>query len=68
VFFEIALRRADDVRRTDIDWRAASWIWPWLIGMVMLGLIGRYGGHNALPEWVDLAQILQDRLVLSACR
>jgi amino acid transporter len=64
VFFEIALRRADDVRRTDIDWRAASWIWPWLIGMVILGLIGRYGGHNALPEWVDLAVVIAFSLVI----
>ncbi|MDQ6848975.1 MAG: APC family permease [Actinomycetota bacterium] len=64
VLFEIALRRADDVRRTDIDWRAASWIWPWLIGMTILGLIGRYGGHNALPDWVDLAAVIAFSLVI----
>jgi amino acid transporter len=64
VFFEIALRRANDVRRTDVDWRAASWIWPWLIGIVIIGLIGRYGGHNALPEWVDLGVVIVFSLVI----
>ena len=36
-------RRRDDVHRKDVDWRAASWIWPWLIGMTIIGLLGRYG-------------------------
>ncbi len=64
VFFEIALRRRNDVRRTDIDWRAASWIWPWLIGMTILGLLGRYGGHNTLPDWVDLLVVIAFSLVI----
>ena len=64
VLFEVALRRSNDVRREDVDWRAASWIWPWLIGLFILGLIGRYGktGYgNALPqmpEWIDLAVVV----------
>jgi amino acid transporter len=66
IFFEIALRRSHDVRRTDIDWRAASWIWPWLIGMTIIGLLGRYGNgsHNALPDWVDLATVIIFSLVI----
>jgi amino acid transporter len=66
IFFEIALRRAHDVRRADIDWRAASWIWPWLIGLTIIGLLGRYGNgaHNALPEWVDLATVIGFSLVI----
>ena len=59
VLFEVALRRAKDIRRPDIDWRAASWIWPWLIGITIIGLIGRYGGgDNTLPNWVDLAVVI----------
>ena len=60
VLFEVALRRAKDVRRPDIDWRAASWIWPWLIGMTIIGLIGRYGkgAHMALPNWIDLVVVI----------
>jgi amino acid transporter len=66
VVFEITLRRAHDVRRTDIDWRAASWIWPWLIGMTIIGLLGRYGNgsHNALPEWIDLLVVILFSLVI----
>jgi amino acid transporter len=64
VLFEIALRRAKDVRRPDIDWRAASWIWPWLIGMTILSLLGRYGGHNTLPNWWDLVAVIIFSLVI----
>jgi len=58
VLFEVAVRRAD-ANRTDIDWRATSWIWPWLIGMTVISVLGRYGhGHNVLPDWVDLAVVI----------
>jgi amino acid transporter len=66
VLFEIMLRRAEDVRRPDIDWRAASWIWPWLIGMTIIGLLGRYGtgSQSLLPEWVDLLVVIGFSLVI----
>ncbi len=66
VIFEIALHRNKDVRRPDIDWRAASWIWPWLIGMTIIGLIGRYGAgsHSALPNWWDLVVVILFSLVI----
>jgi amino acid transporter len=66
ILFEIMLRRARDVRRIDIDWRAASWIWPWLIGMTIIGLIGRYGtgSQQLLPEWVDLLVVVGFSLVI----
>ena len=52
--------------RADIDWRAASWIWPWLIGMTVIGLLGRYGkgSESYFPEWVDLAVVLAWSLVV----
>jgi amino acid transporter len=66
VVFEVALHRAKDVRRPDIDWRAASWIWPWLIGMTLIGLIGRYGkgSHGVLPDWWDLVVVIAFSLVI----
>ena len=66
VVFEIALRRRDDVRREDVDWRAASWIWPWLVGLTIIGLLGRYGkgAHEALPDWVDLEVVIVFSLVI----
>jgi amino acid transporter len=58
LLFEIAIRRAD-VNRTDVDWHATSWIWPWLVGMTIISVLGRYGhGHNVLPNWVDLLVVI----------
>ena len=51
VIFEVALRRGDDQKRPDVDWRAASWIWPWLGGCLIIGLLGQYG------TWGDLKVI-----------
>jgi amino acid transporter len=64
--FEFALHRQDDVRREDVDWRAASWIWPWLIGLTLIGLAGNYGtGSQALlPSWVDLVVVIVFSLVI----
>ena len=66
VIFEIELRRRDDVHREDVDWRAASWIWPWLIGMTIIGLLGRYGSgaESWLPEWVDIGVVAAFSLVI----
>jgi amino acid transporter len=60
VIFEVALRRGNDQKRPDVDWRAASWIWPWLIGMTIIGLLGRYGtgSQQTLPEWWDLVVVI----------
>jgi amino acid transporter len=66
IVFEIALRRSDTLKRTDIDWRAASWIWPWLIGMTIIGLLGRYGNgsHSVLPNWIDLLVVIAFSLII----
>lgn len=66
IVFEIALRRSKDHSRADIDWRAASWIWPWLIGATIIGLIGRYGdgAHMVLPNWIDLLVVVAYSLVM----
>lgn len=58
VLFEFRLRRAS-ADRTDIDWRATSWIYPWLIGLTVISVLGRYGhGHSVIPDWVDLAVVV----------
>jgi amino acid transporter len=64
--FEFALHRNGDVRREDVDWRAASWIWPWLIGLTLIGLVGRYGtgSQNVLPNWWDLLVVIGFSLVI----
>jgi hypothetical protein len=54
------------VQRPKIDWRASSWIWPWLVGETVIGYLGRYGDGmlNWLPEWVDLAVVIAFSLVI----
>jgi amino acid transporter len=46
--------------------RPASWIGPWLIGLTILGALGRYGtgSHNVLGEWWDLVAVIAFSLVI----
>jgi amino acid transporter len=44
--------------RPDIALRSAMWIPVWLVGLFLIGLFGRYGGHNVLPDWVDLGLVI----------
>ena len=66
IIFEIALRRNENLARVDIDWRAASWIWPWLVGLTIISLIGRYGkgSQKLLPEWIDLIVVIGFSIVI----
>jgi amino acid transporter len=64
VLFEITLARTRHDDRPYIDWRAASWIWPWLIGLTVIGWIGRYGGGKILPNWIDLLVVIAFSLVI----
>lgn len=67
IIFEIALHRSKTLRlRRDLDWRAASWIWPWLIGLLVIGLLGRYGtgALNILPEWIDILFVVVYSLII----
>jgi amino acid transporter len=35
--------------------RSALWIAPWMLGHVVIGYLGRYGGGtNDLPMWIDI--------------
>ena len=40
--------------------RSAVWIGPWILGMVIIGALGRYGvgSHRVLPEWIDLLVVI----------
>ncbi len=46
--------------------RPAMWIGPWILGFVVLGVIGRYGNgaHSWLPNWVDLVVVIAYSLVI----
>ena len=64
VLFEVTLARKLRTEYPLIDWRASSWIWPWLVGMTVIGFIGRYGGNNVLPDWWDLLVVAVFSLVI----
>ncbi len=58
IIFEIMLGRTNVSKRPDMDFRAGSWLWPWLIGILVISVMGRYGhGHDILPEWVDIVVV-----------
>ena len=46
--------------------RSAVWIGPWILGMVIIGVAGRYGAgsHSWLPEWIDLLVVIVFALVI----
>jgi amino acid transporter len=66
LIFEVALRRKNDLIRADVDWRAASWIWPWLIGMTIIGLLGNYGkgSNGTIGQWWDLLAVAVFSLII----
>jgi amino acid transporter len=44
--------------------RSAVWIGPWILGMVIIGALGRYGGHEVIPDWIDLVVVIAFSLVI----
>jgi amino acid transporter len=47
-------RKPED--RVSLDWRSSIWLWPWLLGMMVLSLISSFeGGKNYLHFGVDMA-------------
>jgi amino acid transporter len=47
--------RAQNVNVATARWRSAIWIWPWLIGLIVLGYLGNFGSteRNWLPQDYD---------------
>jgi amino acid transporter len=58
VVFAVTRMRLPSAERVPLDPRAAAWVWPWLLGLVVIGYFGRYGGNNTLPNWWDLATVV----------
>jgi amino acid transporter len=64
VIFVINRIRLPVAERAPLYLRSASWIAPWLLGLVVIGYFGRYGGNNAIPNWVDLVVVTVFSLVI----
>jgi amino acid transporter len=42
--------------RVALDWKAAAWMWPWLIGLAVISFLGSFdGGSGDLPFGADIA-------------
>jgi amino acid transporter len=52
--------------RASLDWRAGSWLFPWLAGMAIVSYLGRFGGHSVIPRWWDLVIVAGYSLVIYA--
>jgi amino acid transporter len=51
--------------RVPLDWRSSLWLWPWLLGLLVLTLISSFeGGKNYLHFGVDMAVTAAFSLVI----
>lgn len=70
------LTRATNTDRPNLNFRNSLWVWPWLIGTVIIGWLGRYdsnggdtvatgaGQRFVLPFWIDLLVVVVFNLVI----
>jgi len=62
--FGVTRMRLPAAERGPLDVRSAIWIVPWLLGLVVIGYFGRYGGTNAIPNWWDLVLVAMFSIVI----
>jgi amino acid transporter len=62
--FGVTRMRLPATERGPLDVRSAIWIMPWLLGLVVIGYFGRYGGTNAIPNWWDLVLVAVFSIVI----
>jgi amino acid transporter len=43
--------------RQRMDWRASSWIAPWLTGTAVISFLGQFDGTKTIPFWWDIALV-----------
>ena len=64
VIFWVSRIRLPTAQRGRLDVRSSIWIAPWLLGLVVLGYFGRYGGTNAITNWWDLVVVAVFSIVI----
>ncbi len=50
----IGISMAFDKERPPMDWKAASWLPVYLLGIGVISWQGQYGGSNRIPFWWDM--------------
>jgi hypothetical protein len=66
IFMFAVKLRARNVDGARARWRSALWIWPWQIGLIILGLLGNYGDGalKVLPNDVDALVVVVFGLII----
>jgi amino acid transporter len=62
ILFAIGAKRAGTNMGT--SFRNSLWMIPWFAGHVLIGALGRYGGYDVLPAWVDIVVMIAFSLVI----
>ncbi len=66
-FVLLGVRRPVEGRLMDYDWKAGSWVFPWLIGLALISYLGGFGhGRNLLEFGSGAAAVVVFSLVIYA--
>lgn len=66
LLFGIAYALGRPFERPPLDARSLIWILPWLTGLTVISYLGRYGGTNLIPPWIDLGVVAVFSLLICA--
>jgi len=64
VLFALTYITTPVAQRKPLGLRGSMWVWPWFVGILIIGDFGRYGGNNTLPNWIDLIVVILFSLVI----
>jgi amino acid transporter len=64
IIFTITRLTRPAAERENLAFRSSMWVWPWWVGMIIIGALGRYGGSNTIPEWLDIVVVAAFALVI----
>lgn len=53
-------------RRPSLDWRSASWLWPYLAGMAIISYLGAFDGQKIIPFGWDILVMVVFSLAIYA--
>ena len=66
--FALTRRSLPPEKRHPLGLASAKWVAPWLLGLLVIGFLGRYGtgAQDILPNWIDLIFVIVYSLLIFA--